>query len=536
MKYNYINLSLYNKTELITKLQTTNSNYTDKELLLLAYKTWGEKLFNKINGDFAFAFYDDVKDSLVAVRDILGVKALYYIVDNGQYYFSDNIDELFTLTKIEKKPNLKSMQTLLDHTAVDYEDTMYEGIKRVPPGHYLKVVQGEVSLVRYWYPENIETNYAISLEDASTKFRDLFEKAIVARVGSDEVTAYELSGGLDSSSVVSMLKNKYPQKRVDTYSMGFKSLKCDESEYIDSVEEKYGFETINIASDNIDYETKFDFKFNYDMNPHWPVTTTFTMMFPMVEQMHKDGKQIVITGHGGDHLLTGHCTVLGDLLKRREFKKVSKEVRSKVYSFKYIIGCSLLPLVGQKTKNILKKILIPFRKEKSKRIKLEDLFQIESITSVLKKSDINALVSASQSTIMDSNALHALENVYNVEFRHPFYDKDLVEFVLSLPPEYLYAQGWIKMLLRYSMDDILPDKIRSRSDKADFYEVLLQQLEAIDFKTVLENANLISLGLIEKKEIEKLIKQFDDGDYKELLHLWTVVNIEYWYQQINSQM
>ncbi len=535
MKLNYINLTLYNKTELLSQLPTTNLTHTNEELMQIAYKEWGEKLFNKISGDFAFAFYNEVEDVLVAVRDALGVKALYYVVDNGQYYFSDNIDELFTLTKIEKKPNLKSMQTLLSNTAVDYEDTMYEGLKRVPPGHYLKVEQGEASLVRYWYPENIETDYAISLEDASTKFRDLFEKAIVARVGSDELTAYELSGGLDSSSVVSMLKNKYPQKKVDTYSMGFDGLNCDETEYIHSVEEKYSFKTTNVASQNIDYTNKFDFKFNYDMNPHWPVTTTFTMMFPMVEQMHKDGKQIIVTGQGGDHLLTGHCTVLGDLLKRREFKKVLKEVMSKVYSFKYMIGCGVLPLIGQKTKNILKKILIPFRKEKSKRIKLADLFQIESISSVLKKSDINVLVATAQSTLMDGNALHVLENIYNVEFRHPFYDKNLVEFVLSLPPEYLYSKGWIKMLLRYSMEDILPDKIRSRRDKADFFEVLLQQLQAIDFKTVLENENLVSLGLIEHKEIDKLIQQFDDGNNKELLHLWTVVNIEYWYQQVNSQ-
>ncbi len=310
MKYNYISLTLYNKTELISKLPTTNFNHTDKDLLLLGYKTWGEDLFNKINGDFAFAFYDEVKDVLVAVRDPLGIKALYYVVDNGQYYFSDNIDELFILSGIEKKPNLKSMRTLLQQIAVDYENTMYEGICRVPPGHYLKIKKGEVSLIRYWYPEKIETDYNITLEEASLKFRELFDKAIVSRIGNDEKTAYELSGGLDSSSVVSLIKKKYPQKKVDTYSMCFNGLECDESEYIGSVEEKYGFNTTNVASENIDYEKQFDFTFNYRVNSHWPLTTTFTMIFPMVEQMQQEGKKIIITGQGGDHLLTGNCMVL----------------------------------------------------------------------------------------------------------------------------------------------------------------------------------------------------------------------------------
>ncbi len=533
MKFNYSNLTLYDKREVLSKFPTANLIHTDEELIQIAYETWGEKLFNKINGDFAFSFYDEETDTLFAARDPLGVKALYYVLNDGQYYFSGSIDELFELSKIEKKANLNSMRTLLTLTAVEYEDTMYEGICRVPPGHYLKIIKGEESLIRYWYPEKIETDYAMTLDDASVKFRRLFERAIVSRVGDDGKTAYELSGGLDSSSVVSLLKNKYPEKKIDTYSMCFDGLQCDESEYIRSVEEKYDFKTTNIASASIDYKSKFDFQFNYKMNPHWPVTTTFTMIFPMVEQMHKNGKKIIITGQGGDHLLTGHCTVLGDLLKRREFRKVSKEVVSTTYSFKYIIGCALLPLVNQKTKNILKKICSPFLKAKSvsEKEKLEDLFQLENMTSILKRSDINALVSAAQSTIMDGNALHALENIYNVEFRHPFYDKDLVEFVLSLPPEYLYSQGWIKMLLRYSMEDILPDKIRSRRDKAEFSEVLRQQLEAIDFNTLLENSNLVSLGLIEQKEIDNLIEQFHNEDNKELLHLWSIVNLEYWYQK-----
>ncbi len=435
---------------------------------------------------------------------------------------------MFKLSKIEKKVNVKSMRTLLHNTEIEYEDTMYEDIFRVPPGHYLKIEKNKVTLVRYWSPENIKTNYAITLEEASVKFRDLFEKAIIARAGSDTKTTYELSGGLDSSSIVSLLKNKYPEKKIDTYSMSFDGLKCDESEYIQDVEKKYSFHTTNMASESIDYVSKFDFKFNYKMNPHWPITTTFTMMFPMLEQMHKDEKQIIITGQGGEHLLTGHCTVLGELLKRGEFKKITKELMSKSYSLKYMIGCALLPLVGHKIKNILKK-------EKNTRIKLADLFQIDSINSVLKKSSINALVSPSQSTMMDSNALHVLESVYNVEFRHPFYDKELVEFVLSLPPEYLYSQGWTKTLLRYSMEDILPDKIRSRKDKADFFEVIIQQLKAIDFKAVLKKSNLVALGLIEQKEIDTLLQHFNDGNNRDLLHLWTVLNIEYWYQQIIRQ-
>jgi len=527
MKFNYINAVIYNRDELASEFSLSDSIYTNEDLLLRGYQILGEDLFNKINGDFAFSFYDDENNILYAARDALGVKALYYVASNGKYYFSHNIDTLLELSGIEKKLNLKSIRCILKHIAVDYEDTMYENIYRVPQGHYLKITQNKVKLHRYWYPEKIETNYKISLDEASDYFRVLFKKAILARVGSDKETAYELSGGLDSSSVVSMLHKKYPQKQIDTYSMCFNNLKCDELSYINAVEDKYNFKTTKIASQSIDYKNKFNFNFNYKMNPHWPITTTFTMIFPMIEKMSIDGKKIIITGQGGDHLLSGQCIVLGDLLRRGVFKKVFKEFTSGAYTFKSIIICAFAPLIYGKVKKVFKRI--------DRNEELTDLFGIDKINPIAKQYNINAILSAAQSTMMDGNALHVLEEVYNVEFRHPFYDKNLVEFVLSLPPEYLYSQGWIKMLLRYSMEDILPDKIRSRDDKADFYEVLFQQLNAIDVKSLLKDSELVSLGIIEQKELNKLIEQYDKEETKSLLELWTVVNLEYWYQYNNDQ-
>jgi len=526
MKFNYINVTLYNKTELLLELPSLYPDSSTEEFIEASYKKWGEHLFEKLNGDFAIAFYDQSKDIQIAARDPLGIKALYYAVDNNEKYsFSNDIDELFRLTKIPKKPNLKSMKTLLEHTAVAYEESMYEGICRVPPGHYLKITKGKADLVRYWFPEKIETNYDIPLEEASAKFVELFEKAILSRAEDNVTTACELSGGLDSSSVVSLLKSRYPQKNIDTYSMRFEGMACDESEYIGSVEQKYNFRTTYVDSHNIDYKKQFDFKFNYQANPHWPSTTTFTMLFPMLERIHRDKKRIVLTGQGGDHLLTGSCMVLGDLLKRGKFKKIVKEIRSKAYSSQLILGCSLLPLVRGGKKTILYSIF----KHKKQNSEIKELFNTKNLSSSLRRSAINMLTSPSQSTLMDSNALHALENLYNVEFRHPFYDKDLVEFVLTLPPEYIYAQGWIKMLLRYGMKDILPEKIRSRGDKAVFSEVLLQQLETANFKKLLKKPNLVSLGLTDKKEIDRTIAKVENGDMDSLLHLWTIVNIEYWY-------
>ena len=210
MKIVYSDLSIYNKEEVVSTLEVDMS-ISDEALLLKAYLTWGGTLFNEINGDFAFALHDSRRDEIFAARDPLGIKALYYTQYEGAYHFSDNIDELFALG-IEKKPNITSIQTLLDQKAVDYEETMYIGMKRVPPGHYIKIFQNKATLSRYWFPEKIKTDYTISLKDAALKFNRLLEKAILSRIEEDSKTAYELSGGVDSSSIVSMVKTLYPEK------------------------------------------------------------------------------------------------------------------------------------------------------------------------------------------------------------------------------------------------------------------------------------------------------------------------------------
>lgn len=536
MEFKYSHLSLYNREELVNKLNI-DIKYSNESLLLKAYQIWGEDLLNKINGDFTFVLYNSSTDELFSARDPLGIKALYYVKADEQYYFSENIDELFQLSGIEKKPNLKSMHTLLSQRAVDYEETMYHGIRRIPPGHYLKIIHGKENLVRYWYPEKIQIDYAISLKNAAIKFNRLFEEAILSRIENDEVTAFELSGGLDSSSIVSVLKTKYPQKKIDTYSMCFSGLQCDEYQYVMSIEDKFNFHTVKVDSEKIDYKEKFDFKFNYLMSPHWPITTTFTMLFHMAEKMTNDEKKIVITGQGGDHLLGGHCYALADLLGRLEFGKALNELTHTLYSPGGLLRCGILPLFTRKQKEFVKKIFSSFYRRKSvdKSENMADLFCIKNIASASKRSDLNSLISAAQSTMMDGNVLHAIENTYHIEFRHPFFDKKLVEFVLSLPPEYRYSHGKGKVLLRRSMAEVLPEKIRSRKGKAEFSEVLVQQLHAIDINKLLQQSNLASLGLIKQKKIDAMIYSFENRNYSELGFLWIIVNLEYWYGNMNFQ-
>ena len=117
-----------------------------------------------------------------------------------------------------------------------------------------------------------------------------------------------------------------------------------------------------------------------------------------------------------------------------------------------------------------------------------------------------------------------------MEYRHPFFDLELVEFALSLPPEMKYKAGIIKWIWRRAMDGILPEKIKNRTDKAEFSEVLIQQIDAIDLSELLDDPYIVKLGLIEQSLIDEERKAYEEKTVTYIVFLWAIINMEYWYR------
>jgi asparagine synthase (glutamine-hydrolysing) len=527
--------TLYNIKDLKNKLDIVNSNSSDNDLLCLAYKKWGNFLPSNLNGDFSFVIYDSKEKYYFCARDPLGVKALYFTKTEEGYRFSDNINELLNFSDVLKKPNLKSMRTMLYQRTVDYTDTMYEGIYRLPPGHFLTIKNGEEQIERYWYPEKIKIDYSLTEEEASEKLKELFSKAIDNRITNLKEMAFEVSGGLDSSSIVSLLSQSIDPSDIDSYSMDFKGLKCDEGAYVDSILEKYPLHHQKISTSKLDYHQTYSLDHLYEMSRNWPITLTFAMSLPMFERMRKDGKKIVITGQGGDHLFTGTPYVLYDLFNRFKFINIYRELIIYPNPWHAIKSHIIIPLLGKRVIHFVK-TLLGKNKEKTTSLffeegkSIKDLSEVLGIKNIALKDDFDFITSALHSTIMDGNIFHCAEDYFNLELRHPFFDKELVEYALSLPPEMKYKQRTIKWILRKAMNGILPNKIRDRKDKAEFSEVIIQQIDAIDLSSLLDDPYIVKLGFIEQSLINKYRKEYEDKAIKYMGSLWTIINIEYWYR------
>ena len=505
--------------------------FSTDDSLLEKYKKYGSKIVDNMEDEFSFALYEKNNDIYFAVRDPLGIKPLYYTKTKDQYHFSMEIGELLALPSVEKKPNLKSMHTMLECQAVDPTETMYEGIYRLPPGHTLTIKKGQERIERYWYPEKIKTNYSISEDEAAEKLKVIFEKAVMKRTEKLGETAFELSGGLDSTSVVSLLAQKEEPSSLSSYAMGFKGIDCDESEYVSAVLNEYPLHHTTVPVADLDYKEKYSLENLYKYSPDWPITITFAMSIPMVEKMVEDGKKIVLTGQGGDHLFTGTPYMMSDLFRRGKFLSLYAELKQYKYPFRIWKSYALRPLIPPKMIERLRSLLgkKPPEQTYAKHCSKINVDFVADIRNPVKKFDLEAITSALHTTLMDGNLFHCMEEHFGIEYRHPFFDKELVEFALSLPPEMKYRQRKIKWILREAMKGILPEKVRDRGDKAEFSEVLMRQIDAVDLDELLGDPCIVKLGLIEKETLDRYRESYQKRSKKDTVPFWSAINVEYWY-------
>jgi len=502
------------------------------ETLLAHYAEAGDALPKKLEGDFSFVIHDLKNDRYFASRDILGIKPLYYVKTASGFHFATDIGELLALPGVEKQPNILSMKTMLFHNTVAFDETMYQGIHRVPPSHYVVVEKGNMRKQRYWFPEQIKKNYTISEEDAAARVKELLERSILRAAPSLEKTAFEVSGGLDSSSIVSLLAKKFDPSSIDCYSQSFDGMDCDEGEYTDSLVEKYGLNIRKVDAAALDYERKYSLENLYTIAPYWPITLSFAIGLPEYEQAAKDGKRVIVTGQGGDHLFQGSTSVYLDLLRRGRLVMLAQELKEAKKPWRIVRNTILKPLLGSDLVNLI-------RKWKGSTTS-SDPFDNDSldgnINSMVKAGSssqqkaIDTLLSAFSSTLFDCGIFHPAESNFGLEMRHPFFDKRLIEFILTLPPEMFYQRQHTKWILRTAMQDVLPDKIRDRNNKAEFSSPIRKQLETIDIVTLSSSRWLVRLGILNDNVFDYYIGQdIKKAGIITIARLWRIINIEYWY-------
>jgi len=445
------------------------STRTDTEVILASYDYWGENCVNKFNGMWAFSIFDQKNNKLFFSRDRFGIKPLYYLVNDILIVFGSEIKQLLKFSNREV-----NIERVYDYLILKKDEhlsqSFFKDIKKLPPGTNLVYdLESNTLEIKKYYDLKINKEIEnLTFEQTIIEFDKLFQSAIKYRLISDVEIGSCLSGGLDSSSIVaSALNYTSNRKRFKTFHAKSENHDpTDESSFVKILAENLDFESVIYELNSQDLIRYLEEGIRVQEEPFLGPSV---ILQSFVMQKAKQYKcKVLLDGQGGDETLLGYeryfsifLTKVGLIKWIKYFFLLSYNSKLSIYRllqfYFYFNFPSLRKKIILRRSNIFLKTksLIKWKtKLKLKKIKTISDLQISEICQnqlphLLRYEDKNSMASS-------------------IEARLPFLDFRLVEFLISVKPEYKLRRGWSKFLLRKLMDQKLPNEITWRKNKMGF--------------------------------------------------------------------
>ena len=507
---------------------------SDTEVLLKGYIYYGQEVLDKLNGMFVFAIYDAERKEVFAARDRFGVKPFYYYHSDNEFIFASEIPAILAVYGKKNRANESVVFDYLAFNRTDQtEDTFFEGIKKLQHGHCLIIKENEISINR-WYDlrKRVCGQYHQSDE---TDFMNLLEDAIRIRLRSDVPVGVCLSGGLDSSTIVSIVSERLDRMDVNTFSAVYESKhRANESEFINLYKDKlpnmhFTYPTYHLLLEDLK---------SFMVCHAEPVPSTGPYAQYCTMRLASQHVTVTLDGQGADEELGGYHYFYGlyykSLLKQLKFITLLKEIA------KYIkIQHSLYSL------QTFAYFLLPSKLRVKTRVN-EKGYMLPEFTNRFQNSVIadNLYGSKSMQDALINHFEYKLEHLlkwddrnsmwFSIESRTPFLDYRLVEYLLKAEDSAKIKDGYTKSLLRRSMKGLLPEKIRLRRDKVGFAtpeELWFAEREFRDLiGSVIDSESFRNRGIIDSEKARKLFEKQCKGEIRISKDIWKWLNLEMWYR------
>ena len=484
--YNYIEL----KEQLVMQGYTFNTT-SDTEVLMALYDRDKENCLKLLDGMFSFAILDQQEQSVFCARDRFGEKPFFFAFEKGKYFvFGSEMKELWA-AGIEKKINNRMLYNyLLQNSLEDPEDlseTFYQHCTRLPHSHYLKISLADLSINihKYYDLDWRVQNNSITQEEASAQFRQLFYTSIQRRLRSDVAVGSSLSGGLDSSLVVTVIDEllKGTAQIQKTFSAIFPGFERDESHYMKMVIEKTNVQPHFVIPDDQGMIANLDKLFFHQEEPFG--SASIYVQYRIMELAKENHVTVLLDGQGADEILAGYhryYSAYFNELSGQNKNKLKEEIEfyKSLHESNDINGIQQRGLVQRLQESIpfavgpLKKIYRVFNPIKASEIFNPD-FRAEFGKNIYKsiptpRSLNEMLYNSTFKSGLQELLRYADRNsmAHGREVRLPFLSHELVEFIFSLPSHFKIKQGWTKWIMRQSFQWELPQQIAWRKDKIGY--------------------------------------------------------------------
>jgi asparagine synthase (glutamine-hydrolysing) len=302
------NGEVFNHVELRPELEALGHRFatdTDTEVVLHLYEEYGPAALERLNGQFAIAIWDASEETLFLARDRLGVRPIFYTQAGGAFLFGSEIKVLLADDRVEAKIDVASLDQVFTFWSTLSPRTIFEGISELPPGHYLLLRRGRLSVHRYWEIDfqNGPSRSPRALGDLVEEFRHLLIDATQIRLRADVPVGAYLSGGLDSSTIASIIR-KCTSNRLDTFSITFDDADFDESAFQLQMARHVGTEHQVVHASHDDIGREFP---NVVWHTEVPIMRTSPVPMFLLSKLVRDRKyKVVLTGEGADEFLGGY--------------------------------------------------------------------------------------------------------------------------------------------------------------------------------------------------------------------------------------
>src|SRR5579872_397874 len=554
------NGEIYNHAELRSRLQAVGHLYStrsDTETIVHAYEEYGRKCVKHLRGMFAFAIWDSRTRQLFMARDRLGIKPLYYRLKTDSLLFGSEIKVILAHPEVTATFNRSMLPEYLAFGYLSGQETFYEGIRKLPPGHTMLIDDaGEPEIDRYWDLEIREVEQAHPETYFVEGYREQLEKAVQSHLMSDVPLGVFLSGGLDSSTIAA-LATKVRGEPIETFSVGYAE---------DSFSELPQARTVANHLNSIHHGVVLSEQEFFDALPRliWqedePVSWPSSVALYFVSELASSRVKVVLTGEGSDETLGGYSryafTLKNAAADRIYRGLLPRSVRAAVR--RGVVQSSLLSASARRK---LSHTFLARNGESWQSFYFDNFFsafgsqhQSELLTqdflnerrdgypysnvlriwncapgNMLQKMLYTDIKTYLVELLMKQDSMSMAASI---ESRVPFLDHELVEYAITIPAEFQIKRTSGKHILKRAVQDLLPNDIVYRK-KLGFPTPWSTWLSGSGFHRVdqiLLDARTVERGFFKPEAIAKLLGEHRLRHHDHYDRIWKLLNFEIWYR------
>jgi len=538
------NGEIYNYLELRAELEASGACFrsrSDTEVLLEAYARWGASAVERFNGMFAFALWDRMERSLFAARDRFGEKPFFYrLIPGKEFRFASEIKAFFLRGDPPPRPRGNVLfRFLAPGHSWQEEETYYEDISHLPPGHVLQVKDGRLAVRKYWsLPDEPEPSPGTE-EEQTARVAELLEDSVRIRMRSDVALGTCLSGGLDSSSVVSLVArlllngaDKTSLPRRATFSACFPEAPNDETRFIDDVVRDSGVESHRVFPTPAGMASDLPRLMQAQDEPF--SGPSIYAEYKVFELAREAGVTVLLNGQGGDEVFAGYHIFFGDLwwslLARGRIISLRREMAAYESlhgngTARAILRAAIRARVPAGLRTLRDRgadwLTKDFRKTAEEQqppparnlaLSMREHQYLRMMPHLLRQADRSSMA-------------------FSRETRLPLLDHRLAEYLHALPDRMKLRGGTTKFVLREAIRGLVPESVRTRHDKVGFAVPRGTWLRGAIWDQVrssLVSRRVKERGIFDPKAVLFHIARIERGDDTAAGLIWSLFLAETW--------